>query len=60
MEHSEDAITRQDDAVDAIVADRPGALVDVLAHRMLRKTQPLADDEVDVAMLAGTVNPPML
>src|SRR5699024_4094463 len=24
---------------------------------MLRKRQPLADDEVDVAMLAGTVNP---
>lgn len=57
MEHSEDAITRQDDAVDAIVADRPGPLADVLAHRTLRKTQPLADHEVDVAMLASTVNP---
>src|SRR5699024_12823521 len=51
------AITRQDDAVDAIVADRPGPLADVLAHRTLRKTQPLADHAVDVAMLAGTLNP---
>src|SRR5699024_2731349 len=42
---------------DAIVADRPGPLADVLAHRTLRKTQPLADHEVDVAMLASTVNP---